>query len=54
MSVPHSIWWGLGIGIGSFLAFFTFEYSIERKAEYVTLTPFKRKRDLKTGQIILG
>jgi hypothetical protein len=51
--VPHSIWWGLGIGIGSFLAFFTFEYSIERKAKYVTLTPFKSRRDLKTGRIFL-
>ncbi|MGO9084458.1 MAG: hypothetical protein ACLQBK_04460 [Candidatus Sulfotelmatobacter sp.] len=56
MGVPHSIWWGLGVGIGSFLAFFAFEYSIERgqerKGSYVTLTPFKRKRDMKTGDIL--
>jgi hypothetical protein len=52
-SVPHSICWGLGIAIGSFLAFFAFEFSIERKAKYVTLTPFKSRRDLKTGQILL-
>jgi hypothetical protein len=54
MSIPHSIWWGLGVGISSFLAFFAFEYSIERKAKYVTLTPFKCSRDVKTGRILLG
>jgi hypothetical protein len=35
-------------------AFFAFEYSIERKAAYVTLTPFKRTRDPQTGGIIEG
>jgi xanthine/uracil/vitamin C permease (AzgA family) len=56
MGVPHSIRWGLGVGIGSFLSFFAFEYSIERgqerKGNYTTLTPFKRRRDMKTGQIL--
>ena len=32
--------------------FFLFEYSIERKAPYVTLTPFKRSRDPQTGNIV--
>jgi len=53
MGMPHSIWWGLGIGTGSFLSFLAFEYSIERKAKYVTLTPFKCRRDIKTHQIIM-
>jgi len=56
MSVPYSIWWGIGVGVGSFLAFFAFEYSIEREQErrgnYMTLTPFKMRRDMTTGQIV--
>ena len=51
--MPHSICWGLSIGTGSFLSFLAFEYSIERKAKYVTLTPFKCRRDIKTDQIIM-
>jgi hypothetical protein len=52
MDIPHSIWWGLGISVSIPLAFFAFEFRIERKSIYVTLTPFKRRRDVKTGQVI--
>lgn len=51
MGIPHSIFWGFGIGVFFFLTFFAFEFSIERKAKYVTLTPFKMKRDMNTGRV---
>jgi len=56
MSIPQSIWWGLGVGAVAFSAFFAFEFSIERREEragsYVTLTPFKMRRDRATGKIV--
>jgi hypothetical protein len=55
MNMPHSIWWGLGVGVGTFLAFFIFEFSLEHKAERLggcmTLTPFKQTRNRETGEI---
>lgn len=46
----------LGVGAGLVIpaGFFAFEYRIEHKAPYVTLTPFKRSRDPDTGQVIPG
>ena len=52
MSVPTTIWLGVAISVLIPVLFFTFEYRIERKAAYVTLTPFKRMRDPSTGDII--
>ncbi|MHB8301404.1 MAG: hypothetical protein ACYDC6_01010 [Acidobacteriaceae bacterium] len=52
MSIPHSIWWGFSVGIVFFLVFFAVEFYIERKASYVTLTPFKMRRDMATGEIL--
>ena len=54
MWLPWTIWLGVVMGLLIPGAFFSFEYSIERKAPYVTLTPFKRTRDPKTGKIING
>ena len=54
MGLPWTIWLGIGMGLLIPAAFFAFEFSIERKAPYVTLTPFKRTRDPKTGAIIPG
>ncbi len=54
MSLVCPVRWGMAIGLLLPAAFFTFEYSIERKARYVTLTPFKRTRDPQTGEILSG
>ena len=54
MGLPWTIWSGIAAGLIIPTAFFAFEYSIERKAPYVTLTPFKRSRDARTGEIIRG
>lgn len=54
MGLPGTVWSGIAIGLLTPAAFFAFEYSIERKAPYVTLTPFKRTRDPRTGEIIPG
>jgi len=54
LRLPCMVWLGVGIGLLLPAAFFAFEYSIERKAKYVTLTPFKRTRDPRTGEIIAG
>jgi hypothetical protein len=54
MGLPWTIWLGIAIGLLIPAAFFAFEYSIERKARYVTLTPFKRTRHPGTGEIIEG
>jgi hypothetical protein len=54
MGLPWTIWSGVAMGLLIPAAFFAFEYSIERKAQYVTLTPFKRTRDPRTGEIIRG
>jgi hypothetical protein len=54
MALPGTIWFGIAMGLVIPAAFFAFEYSIERKAAYVTLTPFKRTRDPQTGGIIEG
>jgi len=54
MGFPGTIWSGVAMGLFIPAALFTFEYSIERKAPYVTLTPFKRTRDPRTGEIIGG
>lgn len=54
MNGPFPVWLGLGVGLAIPIGFFFFEYSIERKAPYVTLTPFKRSRDPRTGNVIDG
>jgi hypothetical protein len=54
MSFPVTVRAGIAIGLLLPAAFFAYEYSIERKAPYVTLTPFKRTRDARTGKIIAG
>jgi hypothetical protein len=54
MGLPWTIWSGVAMGLIIPAAFFAFEYSIERKAAYVTLTPFKTTRDPGTGKIIVG
>ncbi len=54
MSFPCAVWLGVAMGVVIPAAFFWFEYSIERKARYVTLTPFKRMRDPQTGRILAG
>jgi hypothetical protein len=54
MVFPYPVWLGIGTGLAIPVAFFLFEYRIERKASYVTLTPFKRSRDPDTGQVIRG
>jgi hypothetical protein len=55
MAIAISIWLGFGMGIVIPLAFFTVEYSIERKEErkgnFITLTPFKNRRNRETGKI---
>jgi hypothetical protein len=43
--VPSTIWSGVVMALLIPAAFFAYEYSIERKAPYVTLTPFKRTRN---------
>jgi len=57
MNIPHAIWWGFGVGFGVFLAFFTFEFLLEHNAErsgsYMTLTPFRQRRNRETGEITL-
>jgi hypothetical protein len=40
MGFPCAVWIGIVMGVLIPAAFFAFEYSIERKAPYVTLTPF--------------
>jgi hypothetical protein len=54
MCFPWTIWLGVAMGVLIPMAFFAFEYSIERKAPYVTLMPFKRTRNPETGAIIAG
>ncbi len=54
MGLPWTIWLGVATGLLAPAGFFAYEYSIERKAPYVTLTPFKRTRDHQTGEIIGG
>jgi hypothetical protein len=54
MGLPGTIWSGVAMGLLIPAAFFAYEYSIERRAPYVTLTPFKRTRDPRTGEIIGG
>jgi hypothetical protein len=54
MSFLGVLWLGVALGLLIPAAFFAFEYSIERKSPYVTLTPFKRMRDPGTGKIIAG
>jgi hypothetical protein len=52
MCVPISILWAVALGVVIPGGFFIFEFRIERKAPYVTLTPFKRGRDPKDGSVI--
>jgi hypothetical protein len=54
MGLPGTVWSGLITGLLIPIVFFAYEYSIERKATYVTLTPFKRTRDARTGEILRG
>jgi hypothetical protein len=51
MLLPMTVWVSIGVGILVPCAFFAYEYSIERKAPYVTLTPFRRFRDPRSGAI---
>jgi hypothetical protein len=51
MCFPWTIWLGVAMGVLIPMAFFAFEYSIERKAPYVTLTPFKRTRNPETVRL---
>jgi hypothetical protein len=43
--VPISLLWAVAVGVVIPAAFFIYEYRIERKEAYVTLTPFKKERD---------
>ncbi len=54
MGFPCAVWLGVALGLLSPAAFFAFEFRIERKEKYVTLTPFKRGRDPQTGEITFG
>ncbi|MGC2110760.1 MAG: hypothetical protein WA655_14665 [Candidatus Korobacteraceae bacterium] len=54
MGLPGTISSGLATGLLIPVGFFAYEFSVERKASYVTLTPFKRTRDPRTGEIIGG
>lgn len=51
MFLPVSVWFGVGVGVVIPIAFFLFEYRLERKAKWVTLTPFMMLRDPKTGDV---
>ena len=51
MGFPCAVWVGIAMGLLIPAGFFAFEYSIERKAPYVTLTPFRKTRDPRTGNI---
>jgi hypothetical protein len=50
MFLPIPVWLGVGVGIAIPVAFFVFEYRIERSASWVTLTPFKMSRDPNSGE----
>lgn len=54
MFLPIPVLLGIGAGLAIPAGFFIFEYNIERKAPYVTLTPFRRSRNPDTGQVIQG
>jgi hypothetical protein len=54
MGLPGTIWLSIAAGLVIPSALFAREYSIERKETYVTLTPFKRTRDPRTGEIVAG
>lgn len=54
MCLPWTFWLGIAMGMLFPAAFFAFEYSIERKAKWVTLTPFKMTRNPQTEAIISG
>jgi hypothetical protein len=45
MGYPLSIWLGVLVALALPAAFFTFEYLIEKKEKYVTLTPLRVRRD---------
>lgn len=52
MCVPTSILLAVALGVAIPVVFFIFEFRIERKAPYVTLTPFKRARNPVDGTVI--
>ncbi len=43
MRIPISLLWAVALGVVIPTGFFIFELRIERKAKYVTLTPFKER-----------
>ncbi len=51
MGLPTMIWAGIAVGLIIPALFFAFEFSLERKAKYVTLTPFKATRNPQSGEI---
>jgi len=51
MFLLFPVWLGAGVGLIIPIAFFIFEFRIERRAPWVTLTPFKMSRDPKSGEI---
>jgi hypothetical protein len=52
VTFPIPVWLGLSIGIAIPVAFFIFEYRLERKAPWVTLTPWKMSRKRDTGEMV--
>ncbi len=54
MDLPVSAWVGLVVGIAVISALFLIEWNIERKAPYVTLTPFEVFRDPKDPSKLIG
>lgn len=54
MFLPIPVLSGIVAGLLIPAGFFVFEYRIERVAQYVTLTPFKRSRNPDTGEVIKG
>jgi hypothetical protein len=52
--LPIPVLLGIGAGLAIPSAFFVYEYSIERKGPYVTLTPFRKSRNPDTREVVQG